>query len=401
MKLSKNKIFRYLIPVFLVAVYAGYASLKVYGQETSADSSHAHGGEATEMVVEMDAQHAGAENHENHQEANHAENAHGEEKVDAGKLIMEHIADAHDWHIATLGHTHVTIPLPVIIKDDAGIKVFSSSRFEHGHATYEGYKLGEKGQIVAVNADGSENHEASFVDLSITKNVAAMMIAVILLCIIMLSIAGHYSKNRNKAPKGFANLVETLILFIRDEVAKPSIGPKYEKFLPYLLTIFFFIFFNNLLGLVPFFPGGANVTGNIAVTLVLALFTFVITSINGNSSYWGHIFMPPGVPKVLWILLIPIEIIGMLNKPIVLMIRLFANITAGHIIILGFFSLIFIFGAMNQYLGLGVSVLSVAFTTFMSFLELLVAFLQAYVFTLLSSLYFGSAVEEHHHEEHH
>ncbi|MFY8165792.1 MAG: F0F1 ATP synthase subunit A, partial [Sediminibacterium sp.] len=153
--------------------------------------------------------------------------------------------------------------------------------------------------------------------------------------------------------------------------------------------------------LIPIFPGGANVTGNIAITLVLAIFTFVITSINGNKSYWGHIFMPPGVPKALWILLVPIEIIGMLNKPIVLMIRLFANITAGHIIILGFFSLIFIFGAMNQGLGLGVSVLSVAFTVFMNFLELLVAFLQAYVFTLLSALYFGSAVEEHHHEEHH
>lgn len=198
-----------------------------------------------------------------------------------------------------------------------------------------------------------------------------------------------------------ANLIETLIVFIRDEIAKPSIGAKYAKFLPYLLTIFFFIFINNLFGLIPFFPGGANVTGNIAVTMVLAVFTFIITSFNGNKSYWGHIFMPPGVPKGLWVLLIPIEIIGMLNKPIVLMIRLFANITAGHIIILGFFSLIFIFGAMNASLGLGVSVLSVAFTTFMNFLELLVAFLQAYVFTLLSALYFGSAVEEHAHEEHH
>lgn len=401
MKLSKNKIFRYLIPVFLVAVYAGYASLKVYGHEVPGDSTHTHEGETTEIVHESSVTHEESAEHSDHEHDNAAGAEHGEEKVDAGKLIMEHIADAHDWHVATIGHSHISIPLPIIIKDDAGIKVFSSSRFEHGHATYEGYKLGEKGKIVAVNADGSENHEASFVDLSITKNVAAMMIAVILLCWIMLSIAGHYTRNKNKAPKGFANLIETLILFIRDEVAKPSIGPKYEKFLPFLLTIFFFIFFNNLLGLVPFFPGGANVTGNIAVTLVLALFTFVITSINGNSSYWGHIFMPPGVPKVLWILLIPIEIIGMLNKPIVLMIRLFANITAGHIIILGFFSLIFIFGAMNQYLGLGVSVLSVAFTTFMSFLELLVAFLQAYVFTLLSSLYFGSAVEEHHHEEHH
>jgi F-type H+-transporting ATPase subunit a len=217
----------------------------------------------------------------------------------------------------------------------------------------------------------------------------------------MFSVAASYTNNKGKAPKGLANLIEMAIIFIRDEVAKPSIGSKYAKFLPYLLTILFFIFINNLFGLIPIFPGGANVTGNIAITLVLAIFTFVITSINGNKSYWGHIFMPPGVPKALWILLVPIEIIGMLNKPIVLMIRLFANITAGHIIILGFFSLIFIFGAMNQGLGLGVSVLSVAFTVFMNFLELLVAFLQAYVFTLLSALYFGSAVEEHHHEEHH
>jgi F-type H+-transporting ATPase subunit a len=330
----------------------------------------------------------------------HAAESHEEGNVDAGKLIMEHIADAHDWHIATIGTSHISIPLPVIIKDAAGFKMFLSSQFHHGHESFEGYAIRE-GKIVAVDANNEIIENADFIDLSITKNVAAMFIAVFVLCWLMLRVAAHYSKNKNKAPKGINNLIETIILFIRDEIAKPSIGPKYEKFLPYLLTIFFFIFINNLFGLIPFFPGGANVTGNIAITLVLAVFTFVITSFSGNKTYWGHIFAPPGVPKALWILLVPIEIIGMLNKPIVLMIRLFANITAGHIIILGFFSLIFIFGAMNQYLGLGVSVLSVAFTTFMSFLELLVAFLQAYVFTLLSSLYFGSAVEEHHHEEHH
>ena len=382
MQSNNKKIFRYLIPVFLILCNIAYSSVAVFGQH----ESH----EATADTLTTAA----------HAEEAHGAEAHEEGKVDAGKLIMEHIADAHDWHIATVGHSHISIPLPVIISDDHGLKIFSSSRFEHGHATYEGYKL-EEGKIVAVNADGSINEHASFMDLSITKNVASMLISVIFLCWIMLSVAGHYTRNKGKAPKGMANLIETLIIFIRDEVAKPSIGPKYAKFLPYLLTIFFFIFINNLFGLIPFFPGGANVTGNIAVTLVLAIFTFVITSFNGNKSYWGHIFMPPGVPKALWILLVPIEIIGMLNKPIVLMIRLFANITAGHIIILGFFSLIFIFGAMNQTLGLGVSVLSVAFTTFMNFLELLVAFLQAYVFTLLSALYFGSAVEEHHHEEHH
>ena len=391
MQHTKRKIFSYLIPILLVLVYSTYSSFSAFGQDhavpTITDSSTHHHNESSHQES-------------SHAESSHAETAHEEGKVDAGKLIMEHIADAHDWHIATIGHTHISIPLPVIIKDDQGIKMFMSSKFGHGHAMYEGYKLLE-GKIVAVNSDGNINHEATFYDLSITKNVASMLISVLVLCWILFSVAGSYRKNHGRAPKGLANLIEMAILFIRDEVAKPSIGPKYQKFLPYLLTIFFFIFINNLFGLVPIFPGGANVTGNIAITLVLAVFTFVITSINGNSSYWGHIFMPPGVPKALWFLLIPIEIIGMLNKPIVLMIRLFANITAGHIIILGFFSLIFIFGAMNEGLGLGVSVLSVAFTVFMNFLELLVAFLQAYVFTLLSALYFGSAVEEHHHEEHH
>ncbi|MFN5921780.1 MAG: F0F1 ATP synthase subunit A [Bacteroidota bacterium] len=384
---NNKKIISILIPSLLLLFYVVYAGVKI------ANASEPH---STETVIE-DTNHAHATPLE------HAEHPHGEakeEKIDAGKLIMEHIADAYDWHIATIGHTHISIPLPVILKDHKGFHIFLSSKFEHGHATVEGYKL-EHGKIVAVNEDGTVNHHPDFMDFSITKNVAAMFIAVAVLLCIMFSVAGHYKRNNNKAPKGLHNVIETLIIFIRDEVAKPSIGHKYERFMPFLLTLFFFIFINNLFGLIPFFPGGANVTGNIAVTLVLALFTFAITTINGNKSYWGHIFAPPGVPKALWLLLIPIEIIGMFNKPIVLMIRLFANITAGHIILLGFFSLIFIFGAANQYLGLGVSVLSVAFTTFMSFLELLVAFLQAYVFTLLSSLYFGSAIEEHHHSDSH
>jgi F-type H+-transporting ATPase subunit a len=184
---------------------------------------------------------------------------------------------------------------------------------------------------------------------------------------------------------------------------KPSIGKKYERYLPYLMTLFFFIFFSNLLGIIPFFPGGANLTGNIAITLVLALFTFTITTFSGNKSYWVHIINTPGVP---WWLKIPIplmpvvEIIGVITKPFVLMVRLFANISAGHIIILGFIGLIFIFGNINVGAGYGASIVSVAFAVFMGMLELLVAFLQAYVFTLLSSLYFGMATEEHgHHEE--
>jgi F-type H+-transporting ATPase subunit a len=318
------------------------------------------------------------------------------EKLDAGKMILEHIADAHEWHISG----HLSIPLPIIIKDADGFKVFLSSRFEHGHASYLGYKI-EENKIAAVNADGSINHEAKFFDLSITKNVTAMFIAIFVLLWIMLSIANRYKKNALRSPKGIQSLLEPIIIFLRDEVIKPSIGPKYQKFLPYLLTLFFFIFIINLSGLLPFFPGGANVTGNVAVTMVLAIFTFVITTINGNKGYWKHIVLPPGVPMWLLPMMIPIEIIGMLNKPIVLMIRLFANMLAGHIIILGFLSLIFIFGEMNAGIGFGVSIVSVAFSVFMFMLELLVAFLQAYVFTLLSSLYFGMAVEEHHTKEHH
>ena len=239
-------------------------------------------------------------------------------------------------------------------------------------------------------------------DFSITKTVLAILLSSLLLIFVFISVANAYKRNAGKAPAGLQSLLEPLIIFIRDDIAKSSIGEKrYEKFMPYLLTVFFFIFFNNLLGLIPLFPGGANVTGNIAVTLVMAAFTFVITTINGNKHYWVDIINTPGVP---WWLKIPVplmpivEIIGIVTKPFVLMVRLFANITAGHIIVLGFASLIFIFGAISTALGYGVSVVSVAFILFMDVLELLVAFIQAYVFTLLSALYFGLAtVEPEHH----
>jgi F-type H+-transporting ATPase subunit a len=389
-----KKVFRYLIPIFLVLFYVGYASLSgAFAQGKNADSTGKKG-ESEITKIEREIETKIEEEEEKLHEA--------KEKIAAGKLIMEHIADAHDWHIATIGHTHISIPLPVILKDDKGLHIFSSSHLHEGK-TYEGYKI-EEGKIVAVHEDGSLNEEAGFYDLSLTKNVVAMFISVIALLWIMLYIAASYRKNGIAAPKGIQSFVEPLIFFIRDEVAKPSIGSKYEKYLPYLLTIFFFIFFNNLFGLIPFFPGGANVTGNIAVTMILALFTFLITSFSAKKSYWIHIVNTPGVP---WWLKFPVplmpvvELIGVFSKPFVLMVRLFANITAGHIIMLGFFSLIFIFGEMSTGLGFGVSAFSVAFTTFMSFLELLVAFLQAYVFTLLSALYFGMATEEHHSEEHH
>jgi F-type H+-transporting ATPase subunit a len=229
-----------------------------------------------------------------------------------------------------------------------------------------------------------------------------MFVSIILILSIFLSVARKYRMNALRAPSGLQSFVEPVIVFLRDEVIKPAIGPKYERYMPYLLSVFFFIWINNMLGLVPIPPFGANLTGNIAVTGTLALFTFFITSISGNRNYWKHIFNTPGVPA--WLKLpIPlmpfVEFLGVFTKPLVLMIRLFANITAGHIIVLGFISLIYIFGQMSEGLAYGVSVVSVAFNVFISIIELLVAFIQAFVFTFLSAIYFGLAVEEHHHEE--
>lgn len=325
------------------------------------------------------------------EENNHAEESHGKEKFDAGKMILEHVTNAHSWHI--WGHTQLALPIIIYNKTKNNWDLFSSSKFNHGHSAYLGYS--------AYQGKMSHNEGDKFYDFSLTKNGAAAMVSALILILLMLSVARNYKRRGSASPKGIASFVEPLILFVRDDVIKPAIGKGYAKFLPYMLTLFFFIFVCNLFGLIPIFPGGANITGSIAVTGVLAIITFIITSLNGTKDYWTHIFLPPGVPKVLWIILIPIEIVGMFTKPIVLMIRLFANITAGHIIILGFFSLIFIFAEMSQGVGVGVSLFSVAFTVFMSMLELLVAFLQAYVFTLLTALYIGSARETHEHEEAH
>lgn len=329
---------------------------------------------------------------------------HGEgETFDPGKTITSHIGDAHDWHL--WGHT--SIPLPVIVfSKERGLDVFMSSHFHHGEMAHRGYMIKDN-SIVAVNeledipaeeATINEELTAQLWDISITKNVASLLISVFLICWIFISVARAYTRNPNSPPRGLQSLIEPIILFVRDDVIKTSIGPKYEKYLPYLMTAFFFIWFNNLLGLVPVFPGGANLTGNIAVTLVLALLTFLVTTFSANKNYWHHIFAMPGVPAWVLVLLTPIEILGVFLRPFVLMIRLFANVTAGHIIILSFFSLIFIFGdgGKNMAAGYGVGIVSLVFTVFMSCLELLVAFLQAYVFTLLSSIYIGAAVEEHH-----
>jgi F-type H+-transporting ATPase subunit a len=332
--------------------------------------------------------------------AHEAHETYGDEKFDAGKMILEHVADNHSWHL--FGHT--SIPLPVIVKTAKGLEVFSSSHFGHdGKEEYKGelytYAVKE-GSVVVMDSQLETIDEiatASLIDLSITKNVASMLISMLLMCWIFISAANAYKNNKGKAPKGIQSFVEPLIIFVRDDVAKPSIGDKrYERFMPFLLTVFFFILISNYMGLIPIFPGGVNLTGSISVALVLAAFTLVITFIAANKHYWQHIFAMPGVPIPVLIILTPIEIIGLFLRPFVLMIRLFANITAGHIIALAFFSLIFIFGEMHAGLGIGVSVLSLVFTVFMGALELLVAFLQAYVFTLLSAIYFGAAVDEGH-----
>ncbi|WP_460925852.1 F0F1 ATP synthase subunit A [Pontibacter brevis] len=306
-----------------------------------------------------------------------------------GDMITHHIADDYTWHFAD----GAVLYLPVILVDKGELKVFSSHNFyndNHETVPYNGYVL-EHGHIYRANQAGEPLEDQSgLYDLSITKNVASLFISVALLFGIFLTIASRYKKNAGKAPRGIQSFFEPIIIFVRDDIAKGNIGPKYERYMPYLLTVFFFIWFNNLLGLM---PGGANLTGNIAVTLILATLTLLITVFSGNKNYWKHIFATPGVPFWLAPIMIPVELIGILTKPFSLMVRLFANITAGHIIILSLFSLIFIFQS------LAVGPLSVAFATFMNFLELFVALLQAYIFTLLSAMYIGGAVEEHHHHE--
>lgn len=339
------------------------------------------------------------------------------EKFNPGSFIIDHVIDSYGWHITTFKGHHISIPLPVILIDNGKLVLFSSAKFHHGHNAYKGYALGftedTKGKIVKLEKaitgpleeGGHYKYGTDFFDISITKNVCSMFIAIGILLYIFFSVAKSYKRKPNMAPKGLQTLMEIVIVFIRDEVVIASMGKeKHAKYLPYILTLFFFILINNLMGLIPIFPGGANVTGNIAVTAILALLTLLITSFSGNKNYWKHIFNTPGVP---WWLKIPIpimpivEAMGIFTKPFVLMIRLFANITAGHIIILGFISLIFIFGGMNPMVGFAVSPLSIVFYLFMGMLELVVAFVQSYLFALLTSMYIGMAIEDHEaHEAH-
>ncbi|NMC37747.1 MAG: F0F1 ATP synthase subunit A [Bacteroidales bacterium] len=320
------------------------------------------------------------------------------EEFNASSFILDHIADSHEWHILTRKNgEHVALYLPVIVYSrENGIDIFSSGKLAHGHE-YKGYRIEEegplKGRIVRVSENGSIDEENIPLDFSITKSVLGMMFAALIGLWLFLSLSRSYKKTGISHPRGIQSFLEPIILFVRDDIAISNIGEhRYEKYMPYLLTVFFFILINNIMGLIPFPPPfGANVTGNIAVTMILALFTFFITQFSGNRNYWKHIFATPGVPFWLLPVMIPVELIGIFSKPFALMIRLFANITAGHIIVLSLVCLIFIFKS------LAVAPVSIAFVIFMDCLELLVAFLQAYVFTLLSALFISLAVQEEHH----
>ncbi len=310
------------------------------------------------------------------------EEVHSEE-FNASEVILHHVMDDHIWHLWD-GH-YGTIYLPVIVySSERGLDVFSSHNFydeHHNTVDFNGYKL-DHGHITL--ADSGK----AVLDVSITKNVAMLLINATVLVLIFLAVASGYKKNAGKAPKGLQSFFEPIIVFVRDEIVKPNIGHNYEKFLPYMLTLFFFILFGNLLGLL---PGAGNLTGNIAVTLTLAVLTFIITNVSGNKQYWSHIFWTPGVPLPLRIVILPVEIIGIFTKPFSLTVRLFVAITAGHIVLLSLISLAFIFQSVT------VGFVSSLIVLFINLIELLVAGIQAYVFTLFSSLYIGMATAEHEH----
>ena len=326
----------------------------------------------------------------------------GQEPFDAPKVIFEHLKDTYEWHITTIGDKHISIPLPVIVYSErAGWQLFSSSVFHEGEE-YNGFYLSRhgdnEGKVVERNAAGNE--QRPLLDISITKNVLAIFLNGALLCIIMLLTSRWYRKrgDSNAAPRGFVGAMEAIVTMVIDDVIKPNVGEKWARFTPYLLTVFFFILLSNLMGLIPIFPGGANVTGNIAVTLALALCTFVAVNVFGNKEYWKEILWPD-VPT--WLKfplpLMPfIELLGIFVKPFALTVRLFANIFAGHTAILVFICLIFITMSVNKYLGGAMTVISVFFTVFMNILELLVAFIQAFVFTMLSAVFIGLAQPQHH-----
>ena len=317
------------------------------------------------------------------------------DSLDMDEYLYGHVSDAYEWHLTTVKGREIAIPLPVILYSrNSGWHCFLSSRLEHGEQ-WKGFSIvpadgGGKGRIMETLPDGRRVRP---LDLSVTKNVAGLLINSILLVLLVLFTARWYRRHdaRKEVPTGVPGLMEMVVTMVEDDIAKDCIGKDYRRYSPYLLTAFFFILINNLMGLVPFFPGGANITGNIAVTLVLALFTFFAVNIFGNRHYWKDIFWPevPTWLKVPLPLMPAIEVIGMFTKPFSLMIRLFANILAGHFMILGVVAVIFLTAELGTAMNAGLGVVAIVLGVFMDILELLVAFIQAYVFTMLSAVFIG------------
>ena len=330
-----------------------------------------------------------------------------EEKLDISHIVLEHIKDSYEWHVTDIGDKPIVIHLPVIVNSSTGWHVYCSSSFEH-HPDANGYRMGPDNLAIATQGPNAGKvvelvggEEKRPFDISITKTVATMFISVIVLLLCILIPARWYRKHKasDKAPGGFTGFIEMLVMYVVDEIIKPGVGKGYEKYCPYLLTCFFFIFTCNVMGLIPFPPGGGNVTGNIAVTFFLALCTFIIVQFSGNKHYWKDIFWPD-VPLALKAFpLIPaIEFVGIFTKPFALMIRLFANIMAGHAIAISLVCIIFLVSTKAMGVFLGMSAVSIIMSVFMSTLEVLVCFIQAMVFTMLSAIFIGLARHEPEHE---
>ncbi len=369
--------------------------------------------------------------HDDHAKTEHASGDHDDHDMPYTDRVMHHIGDANEFHV--LGDFH--IPLPCILySKDGGLDFFMSSKFDHGHKAVNGYVLnhgdvqrlkgysGSEGHVESIKADDHGHYKAvvdgktyelekpsaftamtSWFDFSISKNVFTLILASLLMFFVFGRVKRSYDARSGQAPKGMQSFFETIIVFLRDEVVKPAIGPKWRKYFPFIVCLFFFILFLNLLGLVPVFPGSANVTGNIGVTMALAVITFVVVTVSGNKHYWEHIVWMPGVPAFVKVILTPLEILGIFIKPVTLFIRLFANITAGHIIILSLVGIIFLLGNNGESLmgAVGGGVIAIPFLFVMNILELFVGFLQAFIFALLSAVYIGQAVEEEHHDAEH
>ncbi len=429
----------------IILLLAFYGSMSAQGHDDHSGHNHDH------------STHDHNHDHAAHAKGDHAKDDHAGHgcghheyaectkgwKYDPAGTAMHHIADANAWHVVG----NIYIPLPCILYAKGhGFSFFLSNKFDysgnhgtgkkavdryilnHGQVmriTEDDFPMGVQDVCVVKDLDGhvTVNHHGktyhaenkivwdggviggggtSFYDFSISKNILTLLLAFFFLVFVFRKVAKGYATYEKQPPQGFwQRIIEPIFIFMRDDVCKPVIGPKYEKFMPFIMSLFFFILFLNLIGQVPFI-GNPNVTGNIAFTMVLALFTLIVTTINGNKNYWAHVFWMPGVPAAVKLILTPIEVLGVFLKPLTLFVRLFANITAGHIVILSFVGLIFIFGDIG-YCEWGIGraggsaigmVMAVALTVFMSAIELLVAFLQAFIFAILSASYIGAAVEE-------